>query len=34
MRLLLSIAGQGNERTETFRVFTEPEYRKLIASLP
>jgi uncharacterized protein with GYD domain len=34
MKLLLTIGAQGNQRTETFRVFTEPEYRKLIASLP
>ncbi len=34
MRLGLSVGSQGSVRTETMRVFTEPEYRKLIAALP
>ena len=33
-KLLLTIAAQGNIRTETFRAFTEDEYRKIIAALP
>jgi uncharacterized protein with GYD domain len=33
-RLLLMIAAQGNIRSETFRAFTEEEYRKIIAALP
>ena len=33
-KLLLMIAAQGNIRTETFRAFTEDEYRKIIADLP
>jgi len=33
-RFTLSLGSQGNVRTETLRVFTEPEFRKLIASLP
>lgn len=33
-KLGLSIGSQGNLRTETARVFTEPEYRKVIAGLP
>jgi uncharacterized protein with GYD domain len=33
-KLLLTIAAQGNIRTETFRAFTEDEYRKIIAELP
>ncbi len=33
-RLALSIAAQGNLRTETIRIFTEPEYRKIVAGLP
>lgn len=33
-KLALAIASQGAIRTETFRAFTEDEYRKLIASLP
>jgi len=32
--LALMIAGQGNVRTQTFRAFTEDEYRKIIAALP
>jgi len=31
---LLVIGGQGNIRTETFRAFTEDEYRKIISALP
>ncbi len=30
----LAIGSQGNVRTETFRAFTEGEYRKLISALP
>ena len=33
-KLLLTIGTQGNIRTETFRAFTEDEYRKVIAALP
>jgi len=33
-KLLLAIGAQGNIRTETFRAFTEEEYRKIIAALP
>ena len=31
---VLASASLGNVRTETFRVFTEGEYRKMIAALP
>lgn len=33
-KLALAIGAQGAIRTETFRAFTEDEYRDLIASLP
>ena len=33
-KLLLMIGAQGNIRTETFRAFTEDEYRKIVAALP
>lgn len=33
-KLALSIGAQGSIRTETFRAFTEDEYRKIIAALP
>jgi uncharacterized protein with GYD domain len=33
-KLVLMIGAQGNIRTETFRAFTEDEYRKVIAALP
>jgi len=33
-KLILMVASQGNISTETFRAFTEGEYRKIIASLP
>jgi uncharacterized protein with GYD domain len=33
-KLAMTIAAQGNLRTETTRIFTEVEYRKIIASLP
>lgn len=33
-RLALALGGQGNVRSETFRAFTEAEYRKVVASLP
>jgi uncharacterized protein with GYD domain len=33
-RMVLAIAAQGNVRTETHRLFTEEEYRKVIRSLP
>lgn len=33
-KLLLTVGSQGNIRTETFRAFTEEEYRKIIATLP
>jgi uncharacterized protein with GYD domain len=32
-RLALTIGSLGNVRTDTMRVFTEPEYRKLISSM-
>ncbi len=32
-KLLLTIGALGNVRTETLRVFTESEYRKIVASL-
>jgi uncharacterized protein with GYD domain len=34
VKLALTIGAQGSIRTETLRVFTEDEYRKLIAALP
>ena len=33
-KLSLAIGSKGAIRTETFRAFTEDEYRKIIASLP
>ena len=33
-KLLLVIGAQGNIKTETFRAFTEDEFRKVIAALP
>ena len=33
-KLILTIGSAGAVRTETFRVFTEEEYRKLISELP
>lgn len=33
-KLALMISGQGNIRTETFRAFTEDEFRKITAALP
>ncbi len=33
-RMSLAIAGAGNVRTETHRLFTETEYRELVSSLP
>jgi len=33
-KLVLTIGSGGAVRTETFRVFTENEYRKLISELP
>ncbi len=33
-KLALATGSQGNVNTETFRAFTEDEYRKLIKSLP
>lgn len=33
-KVALAIGSLGNVRTETFRAFTEEEYRKLIKSLP
>lgn len=32
--LTLALGSLGNVRTETFKAFPEPEYRKLIAGLP
>lgn len=33
-KLALALGSQGNVRTETLRVLTEAEYRKIIAALP
>ena len=33
-KLLMMIGAQGNIRTETFRAFTEDEYRHIIGGLP
>lgn len=33
-KMVLAIGSKGNVRTETHRLFTEDEYRKLIAALP
>lgn len=33
-RALLSICSKGSAQTETFRAFTEDEYRKIISKLP
>lgn len=33
-RMVLAIAAQGSVRTETHRLFTEDEYKKVIGSLP
>jgi uncharacterized protein with GYD domain len=33
-KVALALGSLGNVRTETFKAFTEAEYRKLIASLP
>jgi uncharacterized protein with GYD domain len=33
-KLAMTIAAAGAVRTETFRVFTEDEYRKMISELP
>jgi uncharacterized protein with GYD domain len=33
-KVLLQIGAAGNTRTETMRVFGEPEYRKVISTLP
>lgn len=33
-KLVLTIGAAGAVRTETFRAFTEEEYRKIIAALP
>ena len=33
-QFILSVASQGNIRTETLRSFTEEQYRDIIASLP
>jgi uncharacterized protein with GYD domain len=32
-KLLLQIGSLGNVRTETLRVFTEPEFRKIVSTL-
>ena len=32
-KIALSLGALGNIRTETFRAFTEPEFRKMIAAL-
>ena len=33
-KVALALGSLGNVRTETFRLFTEPEYRKIVSSLP
>ena len=33
-QIALVLAGQGNVRSETFRAFTEAEFRKIAGSLP
>ena len=33
-QLALTFSAAGNIRSETYRAFTEPEYRKILASLP
>jgi uncharacterized protein with GYD domain len=33
-RVTLALGAVGSVRTESFRAFTEPEYRKIIGSLP
>ena len=33
-KVVLATASKGSLRTETFRAFTEDEYRKIIAALP
>ena len=33
-KVSLTLGAKGNVRTQTFRAFTEPEYRKLIDALP
>ena len=33
-KLLLTIGALGNVRTQTFRAFTEDEYRRIVAALP
>ena len=33
-RGILTLAAQGNVRTETMRAFTEEEYRKILTALP
>lgn len=33
-KLALALGSQGNVRTETLRVFSEADYRKIIAALP
>jgi uncharacterized protein with GYD domain len=33
-QLALTIGAAGNIRSETYRAFTEPEYRKIMAALP
>jgi uncharacterized protein with GYD domain len=33
-RLMLSVATQGNVRTETLKSFTEDEYRRILTSVP
>lgn len=33
-KILLALGSKGNVRTESFRAFTEQEYRKIIAGLP
>ena len=33
-KIMLALGSKGNVRSETFRAFTEDEFRKIVASLP
>jgi uncharacterized protein with GYD domain len=34
LKMVIAAAGEGNVSTETFRAFTEDEYRAIVADLP
>jgi uncharacterized protein with GYD domain len=34
LKLIITAAGEGNVSTETFRAFSEDEYRNIVADLP